>query len=244
MATRRLVPWSTPEEWKLVYSLLFSEARPDRTLGVNRVKAWMSRGKVPHAVESTCNLVAAGLQNELASASTCSPKELAYLYAMTLIRFVNGIIDGGQRGSLAASAVSIAEQLATHEKVPPLPYLQKCQTQALEWLDSNYWKIQIHALDDIAKQLELHLAEYSQRQPDHRLISAIVDELSLDTFCLLIPNLIRELVPRGRKHKKSPTKAALEGDVRKWEPLLTGCEQSCSGFARALWEALVESYFL
>ncbi len=108
---RRTVPWANPEEWKYIFKLFYDSNPIQNKLAVDRVKAWNSRGKVPHAIESTSILTEVGLQDTLSTMSTCSPKELSLLFAMALIRFVNGIIDSGQKGVLSASAAGIAEQM-------------------------------------------------------------------------------------------------------------------------------------
>lgn len=111
MGFPRLVPWANSQEWNAVYKCLYSNDKKDNQMGVNKVKAWASRGKLPQAVEMTSILVEIGLQDQPTRFSTCSEREIKMLHAMAIIRFVNGIIDSGQKGTVASSALGIAEQM-------------------------------------------------------------------------------------------------------------------------------------
>lgn len=53
----RTVPWSSRTEWLSTRSDLYDADRQRRRRGVEKVKAWRSRGKVPHAADLTASFV-------------------------------------------------------------------------------------------------------------------------------------------------------------------------------------------
>ncbi len=59
----RVVPWRDWAEWDSVGKALFSEERRKKLWGVERVKVWQSRGKVPHSVEATTALIEISLSH-------------------------------------------------------------------------------------------------------------------------------------------------------------------------------------
>ncbi|CAB4406067.1 unnamed protein product [Rhizophagus irregularis] len=127
----RVVPWTSLEEFQQVHQWLYAESPNQREIGVKRVKAWSSRGKVPHAVVSTAAFVEVSLRDEF-SYGNISNHELRLLYSMVFIRFVNGMVDPFQQGTFALSISSIAVKLnmplwfvemrhaGTHEHLPSL----------------------------------------------------------------------------------------------------------------------------
>lgn len=150
----RLVPWHNENEWEQVYGLLFSSNIHDQMEGVRmvysmlprklgtlssltvakQVKAWMSRGRVPHAIESTSNLLEALITETMNP--MISEHELRMLYSMSFVRFVNRLIDPAQKGAYAMSMTGIAQSLglpgwfvdlrhaATHDQLPILSLLR------------------------------------------------------------------------------------------------------------------------
>lgn len=215
---RRSIPWSSAEEWKEVYYFLYSNDYALQKVGINRVKAWASRGKLPHAVESTSTLFEVQLQDGLTSLSTLSDRELCQLYSICLIRFVNGFVDSGQKGSYAVSATQIAEQVglpawfieirhqSTHGKIPNLPYLRKCKNEALDWLKNRYWEIQMHSLEDAHKHVfslvqEYLKADFADRSLRIKILNNLISTLSNDSYPdILIPILLdlfeKEFIPQ------------------------------------------------
>ncbi len=59
----RLLPWLNWEEWNKCRELLYSPNYSDMVAGVNITRIWRSRGKVPHAVDATAQLVEAALRD-------------------------------------------------------------------------------------------------------------------------------------------------------------------------------------
>jgi hypothetical protein len=53
----RIVPWIDEAEWSQVYTWLYSECGSKRRMGIERVRAWRSRGRLPVAVDATATLV-------------------------------------------------------------------------------------------------------------------------------------------------------------------------------------------
>lgn len=86
MAKFRQVPWASAQEWSDTYSKLYSESKDIREQGVKRVKSWVSRGRIPISAESTMILVDCEL--------SCNRLQLS----MAIVRFVNGLVDNGQKG--------------------------------------------------------------------------------------------------------------------------------------------------
>ena len=99
----------------------------------DQIKAWTSRGKVPHAIDSTATFVEIQLRD---LHHALSDHELRLLYSIAFIRFVNGLIDPAQKGVYAASMSGIADQLGlpawfvelrhagTHDQLPTLTLLR------------------------------------------------------------------------------------------------------------------------
>ncbi|CAG8513617.1 14171_t:CDS:2, partial [Acaulospora morrowiae] len=161
----RIVPWTSPQEYQQVYEWLYSDSLNLRELGIKRVKAWSSRGKVPQAIVCTSAFVEVSLRDEFGKISN---HELRLLYSMIFIRhvptlpshpipslrrFVNGLVDQIQ-GNYAESVASLALKLdlplwfvelrhaGTHEHLPSLQVLRNGCQQALEWLNRDYWTTQ------------------------------------------------------------------------------------------------------
>lgn len=60
----RIVPWVDEHEWTQVYTWFYSDCVGKRKLGLDRVRAWRSRGRVPVAVDATATLVEVNLCEE------------------------------------------------------------------------------------------------------------------------------------------------------------------------------------
>ncbi|KAM0789739.1 hypothetical protein ACM66B_006594 [Microbotryomycetes sp. NB124-2] len=151
----RIVPWSTFDEFKHVFELIFdSDGDSDsQRHGVDMIKVWMLRGNCPHAAESTAAFLELVLRDSARTGQSTRPTELEQRlgYSMALIRFVNSLIDPLQTTYYARSMATLATQIglplwfvelrhaATHEHLPTLVVLQDAAKQALDWLYTNYW---------------------------------------------------------------------------------------------------------
>ncbi|KAI9019464.1 Las1-like-domain-containing protein [Phycomyces nitens] len=153
----RIVPWTSFNEFEQVYKWLYedTEKAPELVeLGIERVRAWSSRGQVPRAVESTVAFAQVRLRDRNGlGGHWLSQHELRLMYSMAFIRFVNGMVDPAQTGTFAVSITTIAERLGlpqwfveirhagTHEHLPSLAVLRDGCNQALGWIHEFYWDI-------------------------------------------------------------------------------------------------------
>ena len=75
----------------------------------------LNRCKVPHSVEATAALVEIELVRSTRPhhhpAAARSENELRLMYAMTLVRLVNGIVDAVQQKKFAAPVSTLAQQI-------------------------------------------------------------------------------------------------------------------------------------
>ncbi|KAG4301788.1 hypothetical protein PCANB_001978 [Pneumocystis canis] len=146
----RIVPWRSRSEFNQVRDWFFGPYKDQETLikGLSRVNAWQVRGRVPHAVESTANLICVLVQEER---GTCESLGLRLSYGMALTRFVNGFLDPEQQGQYAIPMQTLARNIdlplsfveirhaVTHEQLPSLLILRSMANRALEWLLDKYW---------------------------------------------------------------------------------------------------------
>jgi len=109
-----------------------------------------------------------------ATARRASEASLTLLYSMSLLRFVNGLIDSEQKGSHAMSVNVLAQRIglprlfvdirhdATHNQLPSLQLLRHAAKQALSWLEQNYWRAQAAALERTPKLLNKAIRDYKR----------------------------------------------------------------------------------
>ncbi|KAG7099565.1 hypothetical protein E1B28_001397 [Marasmius oreades] len=121
-----------------------------RRCAINRLAAWKAITQLPHALESTHEILSVIIQDSKIEDPSCF-LPLRQSYAAALVRFVNGLVDPLQFGVYARSIASIASQLdiplwlvelrhaATHEHLPSLELLREGARQAMSWLLQNYW---------------------------------------------------------------------------------------------------------
>lgn len=124
------------------------ETKDNRFRGVQKVKALLSRGKLPHTIEITSLLTSIVLLDEKNDADT---NILKLSYSMAIIRFVNGLLDNFQQSNYAIPLYQLAKSLnlpsffvelrhmSTHEALPELPICRIACKRALNWLYDNYW---------------------------------------------------------------------------------------------------------
>ncbi|KAI8394233.1 Las1-like-domain-containing protein [Radiomyces spectabilis] len=155
----RIVPWTDYHEFEQVYHWLHADVDECPELvqrGIDRVKAWTSRGKLPRAVESTAAFVQVQLRDHSGlGGSWLSHQELRLMYAMAIVRFVNGMVDPEQTGSFAVSIAGLADRLGlplwfvelrhagTHEHLPSLAVLRSASQKAIDWLHDSFWSASI-----------------------------------------------------------------------------------------------------
>jgi hypothetical protein len=153
-----VVPWRDWGEWEEVRGGLMGADAAAAARAVGRVRAWQSRGKVPHSVEATAALVEIGLARAGEGGGGRSENEIRLMYSMALVRLVNGIVDAVQQKKFAAPVSDLAGKVAlprvlvdirhtaSHNALPTLPALSLAAARALEWLGQHYWVPQAAAL--------------------------------------------------------------------------------------------------
>ena len=169
-------PWLCWNKWHEVKSLLLSSNEEENVRGVEIVALWRSRGKVPHAVACTSDLVEMRLVESVSSRmksssgtfvgnSGRSENELRMQYSMVLVRTVNGFVDTQQQGYYADSAYNIARKIgmpawvvelrhdATHNQLPSLAVLRSAAVDVLNWLREYYWRQQQKVLEDLQEDI-------------------------------------------------------------------------------------------
>lgn len=145
----RLVPWISWEEWEQVGRYLFDENESIVRKGLDIVAAWRIRGRVPVGVDATANLRETQLND-----SGMSDHLTRLQYSISIVRFVNGVADSAQKGRVAVSVASLAQNVgiprilvdirheSTHNELPSLSTLRIAAHQALTWLRQRYWTAQ------------------------------------------------------------------------------------------------------
>lgn len=138
----------------------FDDSRDNRYRAIQKVKALSSRGKLPHAIESTSLLTSIILTDPSEGGSNNDSNVLQLSYTMALIRFVNGLLDPFQQSNFAIPLHQLAKNLnlpsffvelrhmGTHELLPNLNILRIASRQALNWLYDNYWN-HVEETDDL-----------------------------------------------------------------------------------------------
>ncbi|CAG8694411.1 14445_t:CDS:10, partial [Dentiscutata erythropus] len=231
------------------------------------VKAWSTRGKVPHAVVSTAAFVEVSLRDKF-SFGKISNHELRLLYSMVFIRFVNGMVDPTQ-GSYASSVASLALKLnmplrfvelrhaGTHEHLPSLQVLRNGCQQALQWLNENYWGIQrplqsthmneIHSLLSKYKELRMKFlkdSELDDMNSTDKIVKKILNLVSAEYVRdLLIPVLLEKgfLVPAEEKKRASMVDQTLSKDLLDlWFTILRKFDYEWANFSSELVQGMLE----
>ncbi|KAJ3360202.1 Ribosomal biogenesis protein las1l [Allomyces javanicus] len=171
----RIIPWVDDNEWDNVHQWLYAHDPSDRQRGVERVQAWMSRGRVPHSIQATANMVEIALRHD---AGALTESELRALYSLAVIRFINGNVDSSQRRHYAQSVSTLANELsiplwlvdlrhqATHDTLPALVVLMQARETILAWLRDHYWLRQRNVLADTRNELLDHLKVFRKARKD------------------------------------------------------------------------------
>jgi len=117
----RVVSWGTWDEWHSVRNWLWSADPEERQRGLRRVRIWRARGPLPLSIEATASLIEAHASDtyvcsEISPATrfffpnllfslrfppTRPSNELRLMYAMAIVRMVNGLAEVEQKGSLS-----------------------------------------------------------------------------------------------------------------------------------------------
>lgn len=161
------------------------QVKDNRVRAIQRVRALSSRSRLPHGIESTSYLTAIHL-DDLSKKQDVNVLQLSY--TMTLIRFVNGLLDPFQQSSYAIPMHQLAKNLnlpsffvelrhmGTHESLPSMPMLRIAATRALNWLYDNYWS---HIEDDYEEENENEDVELDgSKALEQDFIESMVSQIS------------------------------------------------------------------
>ncbi|KAG7857630.1 hypothetical protein KL939_003518 [Ogataea angusta] len=147
----QITPYKSFYEFEQLKKWFYSADRKLRARAVQKVAAYATKGSLPHSLESTSLLTSSALLDEQLSSSGADPMPIRLSYAMSLIKFCNGLLDPIQKSTYAMSLNKLAEILqlptyfveirhaGTHEMLPSLELLRFSAQSALEWLETNYW---------------------------------------------------------------------------------------------------------
>ena len=86
----------------------YSKKLEQQEKACRRVQTWRGRAKLPVAIESTYDLVAARLSDIRGATSGYGTSSL---YSLAIVRFINGFSDHEQKGVSARSVAALAAQL-------------------------------------------------------------------------------------------------------------------------------------
>ncbi|KDO35038.1 hypothetical protein SPRG_01102 [Saprolegnia parasitica CBS 223.65] len=163
---RAFAVWMDWHEWQQVYRALFAAelhrdaTNDDKLRGLARIATWRARSDVPVAIEVTAQLAEIGCHDGAYGLATPgrsmyrSYEELRLLYAATILRCVNGLVDASQKGAYAMPVSTLAMRIgiplwvvdirheSAHTKLPALPTLQLAAQTLWKWLFEHYWQPQ------------------------------------------------------------------------------------------------------
>ncbi|CBJ48933.1 conserved unknown protein [Ectocarpus siliculosus] len=161
-----MIPWRDWDEWYRVKALLFSPDPYLRTQGVQHVAVWQSRERIPHAVETTSQLVEVRL-NDVGAAKggglafhggQRSEEELRLIYSAVVVRAVNGLTGHEQKAAHAAPVSSLAREIglptwivdirheAAHKQLPGIVSLRLAADFLVDYLWRRHWSPQAEHL--------------------------------------------------------------------------------------------------
>ncbi|KAG0629372.1 hypothetical protein M758_1G098300 [Ceratodon purpureus] len=218
----RQVPWESWQQWHHVRYCFFSNVPAQIAQALDRVAAWQSRGGLPVAVEITAELISVQQRdpymNTEVSPGVALPGEmLRMMYAMAIMRLVNGVVDQSVRRN-SSSVANRAEDAhlprafvdirheTSHNELPSLPLVRHASKQALAWLLRNYWEEQELLLPNTQGTLKTRLLEHAQV-----IFEILVTQQKL---------LSKETKGQDYKQQRLTLKRALKGIKRQQQALL------------------------
>lgn len=200
MATNlpRILPWIDWEEWTAIKNNIFSNCLQEQISALECVAVWRLRGKLPHSVESTAQLLEIGINDHPSGkvsygTSIRSENELRMQYSLAIVRSVNGLVDGSQQGYFAESIYGLAASIglpgwfvelrhdATHNQIPTLSVLRAASNRLIEWYYSNYWLPQSKYLEMVSQScIRLPLSKYDKDDSKNEtLLNSIKEQKKL-----------------------------------------------------------------
>lgn len=154
MVHPRIVPWFHDDELQELKNWFYDERLPTdmRFRAVQKVKSYQSKGSqhLPHVIASTAQITNSILLDQ--ERSHLDKVSVKLSYTMSLIRFVNGVLDPTQQSQFAIPLHTLAKRVGlpswfvdlrhwgTHERdLPSLEMLRIAAKDALIWLWDHYW---------------------------------------------------------------------------------------------------------
>ncbi|XP_075040492.1 ribosomal biogenesis protein LAS1L [Mixophyes fleayi] len=186
---RQVVAWVSKAEWEQVLEYLYSRDCKLQRDALHQISAWKSRygNSMPLAVECTADLVRCKI---LDMGGGMGEQELALLYGLALVRFVNIITEPKQKNFAIplrrlANELKIPEWVvnlrhsATHGKLPKLSMCRKGWDFVMEWLRREYWSRQLGnssnpqwvSADDDSEESEDVLPTLSLKEQKQQILS-------------------------------------------------------------------------
>lgn len=203
----KVAPWSSWAEFHGVYLQLTSSSPAERTRGVRRVETWRTRCRLPVAVDITASFVEIMLNDAYLNPETESPRsdnELRLMYAMAVVRLVNGIVDRQkpQRMSILERAQGLEwpqffvdiRHDASHQNLPSLPVLRLAAQEAVWLLVERFWRPQLHQIEERGAAQTLRTDRVRAARTLDRRLKALISKTACSSFSH------RQAKRRKRKH--------------------------------------------
>eukprot|EP01029_Cantina_marsupialis_P017111 TRINITY_DN3845_c0_g1_i1.p1 TRINITY_DN3845_c0_g1~~TRINITY_DN3845_c0_g1_i1.p1 ORF type:complete len:569 (-),score=137.79 TRINITY_DN3845_c0_g1_i1:75-1781(-) len=258
----KVTPWSSFDEWKSVFRDLFHEDSSNRQNGIETIEMWRCRGRVPHAVNVSAQIIEA--QSNDAS-GFFSEYQMRLSYSMILVRMVNGIVDSQQKGERAQSILKLAESIdfpswlvdqrhaATHNELPSISILREAMSTGLKWFYDRYWMCQYECLDKVNSTLQQQIIDLHSavlKDSDETVLLKLTQSLiAITTPVAVKSELISLLVGRGDEtgiliptDRKifSPNQMGFCELVERWTPCLIAFQDMWPHFTGSLILALCD----
>ncbi|CAL1203917.1 unnamed protein product [Candida parapsilosis] len=226
----------------------FDDTRDHRKCAIGKVKALLTRGRLPHGIEATSILTSVLLRDDADDRNEDS-NVIQLAYTMALIRFVNGLLDPFQQSNYAIPMQLLAKQLnlptffvelrhmGTHEALPSLDTLRIATKDALTWLYDNYWcQIENKSERDVDSATDVYAEVVTFRVTyNERLINAFSVYENLKTFKRLRKdNLEKPIFSDNNK----------EQDMSKVRKCVNDLAEVCKSDSDLLADLLIRKYYL
>ncbi|CAM9335372.1 unnamed protein product, partial [Ectocarpus sp. 13 AM-2016] len=186
----RMIPWRDWDEWYRVKALLFSPEPYLRSQGVQHVAVWQSRERIPHAVETTSQLVEVRL-NDVGAAGgggltfhggRRSEEELRLIYSAVVVRAVNGLTGHEQKAAYATPVSSLAREIglptwivdirheAAHKQLPGIVTLRLAADFLMDYLWRRHWSPQAEHLGFVWGAFDQFICRYKATSDSDALL--------------------------------------------------------------------------
>jgi ribosomal biogenesis protein LAS1 len=170
MNNPQLTPFKFPNELEDLYKFFFLSGNHEhKKIAIGKVRSYLTKGSIPHSIEMTALLTEAILHDEIKTGiklfkyeknfpiihsnnQNGSDLSIRMQYSMSIIKFVNGLLDPFQQSLYNISLHKLAIELnlpnyfvesrhaSTHERLPSLQMLRLITQRALNWLKIQYWE--------------------------------------------------------------------------------------------------------